>query len=311
VDRSELLHIITNVRDRAIKKLEESNTPAYPKYYEQVFRDTLSTMQGDDIKNIFQRYVEHAPHEVEKDIEKYIELSQETFEVFANSNKEISKVVVGQGEYIDKLAQRGSVVDYEQIVTYMLGFQTKLLEEIKKSDEHIRKLEIELHSALQKSMIDRLTKLHNKRAYINDMSKMLISIEKKKTDTFILYLDIDNFRDINDKYGYEGGDKVLVFVSNTLKSYIGDEDKIYRIGDDDFAVIITHCEIQKANEIAERIRAKIETSKLVYKEEVIQLTVSIGITSHQASDDLIAVNTRGQKAVDSAKASGKNRVVAS
>ncbi len=230
--------------------------------------------------------------------------------MFSNTNKEISKVIVGQGEYIDKLSEQGSsgFVDYEQIVAYMIGFQTKLLSEIKKSDEHIRKLEIELNNALQKSMVDRLTKLHNKRAYITDMTKILQAANGEKLNMSVIYIDIDNFRDINDRNGYLGGDKVLVFVSNTLKSYLGDEDKIYRVGDEDFAIIISKGGAEKSKELAERIRSKIEISKLVYSEEVIQLTICAGVISHESGDDLISMNTRGQKAIDEAKKSGKNRV---
>lgn len=311
MNRAELLSIIDSVKEKALLKLSESNTPAYPKYYEQVFKDTLATMQGEEIKQIFQKYSDHAPLEAEKDLERYIALSQETFEMFSNSNKEISKVVVGQGEYIDKLSEEGSAghIDYEKIVSYMLSFQSKLLEEIRKSDEHIRKLEIELSNALQKSMMDRLTKLHNKRAYITDMTKITHAAGTEKLDLHVIYIDIDNFKDINDRFGYLGGDKVLVFVSNTLKSYLGDEDKIYRIGDEDFAIVIGNGGINKAKEIAERIRSKIEISKLVYSEEVIQLTICAGVISHEAGDDLIALNTRGQKAIEDAKKGGKNRVV--
>ena len=311
MNRTELLTIIDSVRDKALQKLIDSNTPAYPKYYEQVFKDTLAVMQDEEIKQIFQKYSEQAPQSAEKDLEKYIALSQETFEMFSNSNKEISKVVIGQGEYIDKLSEDsvGGHVDYEKIVSYMIGFQSKLLEEIKKSDEHIRKLEIELSNVLQKSMMDSLTKLHNKRSYITDITKLTHIDNSVKLETHIIYIDIDNFKDINDRFGYLGGDKVLVFVSNTLKSYLGDEDKIYRIGDEDFAIVINKGGLEKAKDIAERIRAKIEISKLVYSEEVIQLTVCAGVISHEAGDDLIAINTRGQRAIDEAKASGRNKVV--
>ena len=309
--RNELLTIINDVRDKTITKLAESETPAYPKYYEQVFKDMLSSIQSEDIKGIFQKFSDHATLEAEKDLEKYIELSQETFEMFSGSNREISKVIVGQGEYIDKLSEQepNGHIDYEKIVSYMLGFQTKLLEEIKKSDEHIRRLEIELNTALQKSMIDRLTKLHNKRAYITDMTKIIHSSGDKKLDMTIVYIDIDNFRDINDRFGYLGGDKVLVFVSNTLKSYLGDEDKIYRVGDEDFAIILHKGGTEKAAELAERIRSKIEVSKLIYSEEVIQLTICAGVISHEIGDDLITINTRGQKAIEEAKKVGRNKVV--
>jgi diguanylate cyclase len=310
LDKKDIHKIVDDIKLKAVQSMSDSNTPAYPKYYEQTFKDIVSAMPNEELRNLFKKVTDLSPSEAEKDLEKYIDITKETFEKFSESNKEISKVIVGQGEYIDKLsvAHKDGGVDYDKIVSGMVSFQGQLLDEIRKSDEHIRKLEMELNVALNESMIDRLTKLKNKRAYISDMSKF-IATHLQTTGEKILYIDIDNFKALNDKFGYLAGDKVLVFVANTLKSYIGDEERIYRVGDEDFAVVIGNMQRPKVEELADRIRSKVSVSKLVYAEEVIQLTVSIGIVEHKEGEDLIAINSKAQKALEKAKELGKNRVV--
>jgi len=310
LDKKEIYKLVDDIKLKAMQTLAESNTPAYPKYYEQTFKDAVNTIPNEELRNLFKKVTDQSPSDAEKDLEKYINLTQETFDKFSETNKGISKVIVGQGEYIDKLANehKNGGIDYDKIVSGMISFQGQLLDEIRKSDEHIRKLELELSVALNESMVDRLTKLKNKRAYISDMTKFFAT-HKSTVGEKILYIDIDDFRALNDKYGYLAGDKVLVFIANTLKSYIGDEDRVYRIGDEDFASVIGNMQQSKVEELADRIRSKIEVSKLVYAEEVIQLTVSIGIVEHEQGEDIIAINAKAQKALEKAKALGKNRVV--
>ncbi len=128
--------------------------------------------------------------------------------------------------------------------------------------------------------LDVLTECFNRR-YINE--KLPIEIDKArkyKKKLSIMMMDIDYFKDINDKYGHLAGDYVLKKVVKIVKKNIrASSDWIARYGGEEFIVILNDTDSSKAFLLAERIRLAIENNTFVYKGESINVTVSIGVTA--------------------------------
>lgn len=169
-------------------------------------------------------------------------------------------------------------------------------------------IEMLLNAGLSR-YLDDLTGLP-KREFI--FQKIEGAIDEKK-DFSIIFIDIDDFKSVNDTYGHDVGDVVLKKVSKALSSHSRQEDLIVRFGGEEIVAFIDGATIQNGAEVAERFRSEIE--KLVFNEDL-RVTASLGVASWK--DDL---NQNAQEASEiikladerlyQAKKTGKNRVICS
>ncbi len=312
VEKEEILDFISKIRDEVLRTLDNTKTPAYPKYYEKLFRELIMNVENPEVIKLYQRYSEDTTKEnSDEELEKYMGISKKSLDAFSSSNKTISKTVMAQGDYLDSIKIddiNDARVNYQKIMQSMISFQAQLLDELRRSDEQIRRLENELEQALSESKIDPLTKLLNKRAFVSDMEQVAAAGQGKSLDMSVLYVDVDNFGVVNQEFGHLAGDKVLIFLANTFKNSIRDGDKLYRYSDEEFVIILNRLEPEKSLEIANRIKSKVEISKLIYAEEILKVTISIGITHHRENDSLEGMLGRSMEALKEAKAEGKNIV---
>ena len=151
--------------------------------------------------------------------------------------------------------------------------------------------------------IDALTGLHNRRVFIEQLNKKL----KQSDDVFLLILDLDFFKRINDTAGHDAGDKALMLTSKTLKDHISTGETAARIGGEEFAMLISSQTdiIYRAN----TIRKSIAEIPLYFNDIPYQLTVSIGICQLQEGFRSQDVLKAADNALYEAKAKGRNRVV--
>ena len=160
------------------------------------------------------------------------------------------------------------------------------------------------------SRTDELTGLLNRRALIEKLEDEVRRTQRYKTHLSILICDIDYFKEINDSYGHDTGDRVLQIVSNLLKESLRSIDVIGRYGGDEFLVILPETSMNGAKEIAERIRSTIDDFRWEREgKEAIRTTLSLGVAEFdidkETIDDLIK---RADNALYMAKGGGRNRV---
>lgn len=126
--------------------------------------------------------------------------------------------------------------------------------------------------------------------------------------SFIM-LDIDHFKRVNDTYGHECGDRVIEAVSTVLLDQTREQDVVGRLGGEEFGVILPQTNLDEAKIIAERIRQEIEITPVVYNDETIRVTASIGIIeSSEHISDFNTLITLGDKNLYNAKEQGRNRI---
>lgn len=307
-----MFDFVSKIRDEVISKLDATRTPSYPKYYEKLFREALVDAANPELTKLFQRYSENTNKENQDvELERYMALSKRSLDAFSSSNRSMSKTVMAQGDYLESInldTIDKAHVDYQKIINSLLSFQGQLLDELRRSDDQIRKLETELEHALNDSKIDPLTKLLNKRAFMSDMEQILAAAGGRQLNMSLLFINVDDFALINADYGHLAGDKVLIFLANTFKNSIRDGDKIYRYGEEEFVLILNRLLPEKSVEIANRIRSKVEISKLIYSEQIIKVTVSMGVSHHKAGDAISDYLARATDALKEAKLCGKNIV---
>ena len=175
----------------------------------------------------------------------------------------------------------------------------------------VESLRKELQQVKEESLTDPLTGLSNRRAFDAEIEHHMVLAQEQKIPLSIMLIDIDHFKIFNDTYGHLVGDKVLRFLSATLKHCLKEKGIASRFGGEEFAVILPQTRLSDADAIAEQIRqsiASIELKDRVNSENYGNVTVSIGIAQcdmNERSDQLIQ---RVDEALYRAKGQGRNRV---
>jgi diguanylate cyclase (GGDEF)-like protein/PAS domain S-box-containing protein len=193
-----------------------------------------------------------------------------------------------------------------ELVAYIADLVWSIVEK-KQAEEKIH----QLNNTLERlAMTDELTGLPNRRAFFMQGAKEISRAQRHKTPFSLLMLDIDGFKKINDSYGHDAGDIVLQQFSNILVQIIRDIDMVGRMGGEEFCVLLPNTEIKNAVKLAERIRLTIEQEGLQIKNQIISLTVSIGVAADgKSSSNLASIIKRADDCMYQAKNQGKNRVV--
>jgi diguanylate cyclase (GGDEF)-like protein len=124
----------------------------------------------------------------------------------------------------------------------------------------------------------------------------------------VLFLDIDNFKIVNDTYGHNVGDGVLMMVARTLSSNLRAHDLLGRYGGEEFVAIITHVDMAQLHTFADRLRLLVEKSRHDTEYSTIRVTVSIGATVVRPEDTVETAITRADLFMYNSKISGRNRV---
>lgn len=196
-------------------------------------------------------------------------------------------------------------------ITYMNEYAQELSDQELKD---IRDRERARLTELQElSITDSLTGLYNRR-YFNEIAPKLLSLAQRKQQYLSFFIvDIDNFKDYNDYYGHNQGDKVLEQVAHTLKEHIQrDDDFVFRLGGEEFAgMILTQEENQNAH-LIEQLCQIIEELKLEhsYSDTSEYITISAGIRTISPKDHISIeeLYRTADAELYKAKASGKNRI---
>ncbi len=162
----------------------------------------------------------------------------------------------------------------------------------------------------QLSLSDGLTAVYNRRAFDQKFINEVERAFRQDYQLFLAIVDIDNFKEYNDKYGHTEGDKVLISLAEILKECTRDNvDMVFRLGGDEFAVLLPQTSGNQATEIVQRILLKYIEANYG------KTTLSIGIVSCQRDpelskpEDVTRMKDKADKAMYEAKNSGKNCVI--
>ncbi|WP_034297885.1 sensor domain-containing diguanylate cyclase [Herbaspirillum sp. RV1423] len=167
-------------------------------------------------------------------------------------------------------------------------------------------------------LTDPLTGVNNRRYIEQRMQEEIGRAQRERSSLSCLFIDIDHFKRVNDKFGHQNGDDVLCEVARRIKKELRLSDSLGRFGGEEFIVLLTQATLHDAARIAERIRASVaqQAIPLAGAEESLQITVSIGAASLAPPDRNAPADTARQKLVATAdealyraKESGRNRVV--
>lgn len=167
-------------------------------------------------------------------------------------------------------------------------------------------LENEIKKSKHDANTDILTSLFNRRKFEVELNKEISRSKRYLSPMSLLLLDADYFKNINDQYGHEMGDKALISLANTIILHLREPDVAARWGGEEFVVILPETTLDQALIIAEKKRSAIEQSLI---EDKFNLTCSIGVTEFKVSDSFDSLIKRLDDALYDAKAAGRNCVM--
>jgi diguanylate cyclase (GGDEF)-like protein len=166
---------------------------------------------------------------------------------------------------------------------------------------------LEYYRISQLATKDMLTGLGNRASYNESLSK-LISISKRNKECFgLLVFDLDNFKRVNDRFGHQEGDEVLVCFGSILQKCLRDSDHAFRFGGDEFCCLLIDSDAKANKRVANRITRAIAKHPMFIQHGV---SSSVGATSFVDSDDPKSLFERADTALYKAKQAGKNRFMA-
>ena len=169
---------------------------------------------------------------------------------------------------------------------------------------------------------DALTGVYNRRKFDEDLSACLSRAEQERKPFSLLAVDLNDFKPVNDEHGHDTGDKTLQAVARAMEAAIGratrSTDQVYRVGGDEFSVVLYGAAFQQAVVVGERIRRGVENIQTVLGTDgdPLSITCSIGVASFpehtsslSAQSSPAGISHLADTALYAAKEAGKNCVV--
>jgi diguanylate cyclase (GGDEF)-like protein len=192
------------------------------------------------------------------------------------------------------------------------------------SDEHVQTLTVIARQAAEVirsaqlleetrrlAITDALTGLFNRRHFNQQLEENVGRAARYDEPLALVFLDVDHFKSVNDKFGHQAGDRCLQALARTLRESVRDSDQIARIGGEEFAILLIRADRDLALSIAERLRTRIDD--LILEEDPplpVDLTASLGVAFFKEDgDDPKTLMRSADRALYTAKRLGRNRVV--
>ncbi len=154
---------------------------------------------------------------------------------------------------------------------------------------------------------DALTSLINRRGFEQQLIEAIASVQHSKQQHVLCYLDLDQFKVVNDTAGHLAGDELLRQISALLQKGIRANDTLARLGGDEFGLLLTQCPLSQAAQIAENLKDLVHQFRFIWNHKTFIIGVSIGVVAiDQTSQDLIEVMGAADAACYAAKEKGRN-----
>ncbi|MCB5261831.1 MAG: sensor domain-containing diguanylate cyclase [Candidatus Cloacimonetes bacterium] len=189
--------------------------------------------------------------------------------------------------------------------------QKKAEENLEKLNSQLSRTNLELQEAMKKLQAmarkDPLTSLYNRRVLEEAIETEIRRSSRSKKGLGVAMCDIDNFKIVNDTYGHDCGDIVLVQLAKVLRSNIRISDIVGRWGGEEFLLVLPETTVKGAMGVIERIRKAVSEMRINCSEKEINLTISLGMSYQSENPQRESIVAEADKALYRAKKDGKNR----
>ena len=262
------------------------------------------------------KYLEEREGEL-KDIIDLLAKAMVTLDI---DNQEYNQEIYKQGEKLEQITRlddikkikRVLMQEIETIKQTVREKQNRDIKKLKSLSKKVCRLNEELQKARADSVIDGLTGIHNRKAFDRYIKKLIDQNQMAPTAFALLMVDIDDFKGVNDAYGHQTGDRVLLALANKCCHFIRNEDFMARYGGDEFVLVLPNATLQNANKKAQKLCKSIACTRYSLDDiepgHTLSITVSIGVSVYRKGDTSAGITDRADRALYVAKRIGKSRV---
>jgi diguanylate cyclase len=187
--------------------------------------------------------------------------------------------------------------------------EAALREELARVEQESQELRDKIVLSQDQASRDALTGLPNRRAYDARMSEEVARYKRFGEPLSLVVFDLDNFKQINDRFGHRAGDKALKVIARLLKQRMRETDFLARYGGEEFVLLLPGASSEDALALADKMRAAVVEAGLHSKGKPVYLTISGGVASLRDGDTPDAIFERADQGLYQAKAAGKDRIV--
>lgn len=192
------------------------------------------------------------------------------FDITNQSDSKVSELVGGICKLAGCLEGRGTATEREEALHETLRLAYKIEDAINKQTERIAYLD-------RLAMTDGLTGILNRRGFQTETQRVLASARRFEETGLMAYIDLDDFKFINDTYGHACGDQVLCHVARLLERTTRGTDYVARIGGDEFAVLLVRTNWQNGENRAMKIATELNNTHITWQNIEIPLKASVGM----------------------------------
>jgi len=257
----------------------------------------------------------------ENEFKEIIDLLTKAMAVVDQDSQVYNKKIYKQSEKLEKLTllddikkiKNELIIEVENIRKTVREKELGDSEKLEKLSKKVNSLNVELEKAKEESVKDGLTGVYNRKAFDRYINKLVERNTVTKATFSMLLLDIDDFKKVNDNFGHQTGDRVLVAMANKCREIIRSDDFLARYGGEEFVVVLPGASLRNAVKKGKLICKEIAKARYALEESeedtIISITLSIGASVYKKDDTVATIIERVDKALYTAKQAGKNRVV--
>jgi diguanylate cyclase len=179
-------------------------------------------------------------------------------------------------------------------------------DEFQDARETMRQMRDELQETRKMLLEDPLTGAQNRRGMEQGLEREVARSHRNRAKLTIGMLDLDHFKKVNDTFGHEAGDKLLMHLSTLIKSVLRESDVLARYGGEEFVLVLPDTDIRGASLVISRLQGILAKSPMDFQEQAIQTTFSAGIAQLRDDENAHALLARADKSLYEAKHAGRN-----
>lgn len=197
----------------------------------------------------------------------------------------------------------------EQRSSHSLKLINQLSKQLNAMEQEADLLRHQLQQKHTEAMRDVLTGVPNRLAYEERIHSELARSKRYGKPFLCFVVDVDHFKNVNDKFGHSAGDRVLKIIADILQDNIRESDFLARYGGEEFVIIMPETELKLGLKVAEKLKRKIEKCDFYYRDNPVKITISGGITESNSEDSVVSIFDRADDALYKAKDSGRNKII--
>jgi diguanylate cyclase len=323
----------SSMAGRALQLMAQHNIPATPQNFEVWFTFARGTapdlnktlnillatghpLDAETNRRLYLDYIED-----QSEWARHINISAQLQQVMLKAQHFLATTLKDNRRQVEALdavaAQINDDSDPRPIIEALMAELSKAVSRASELEAHfsaslheIDNIRDKLRISERRSKIDPLTGLANRLALDEFAQKAQVAVITSGTPISILLLDIDHFKQFNDKFGHEFGDQVLRLISQVLRDSMRKEDLAVRYGGEELLGILPGADLAVCRDVAERIRQTIARRRIRRRatgEVLSNVTVSIGVAQFVAGEPLSNLIDRCDRALYAAKRAGRNR----